>query len=183
MKISRTSAFTIMELLCVIVIIAVLSSLLLPAVGKMSDRAQNIKCQNNLKQLGAAAHAAAVDNDNTFPAVEFDPDNPAYGSEEGAKPLNEVFANYGIGPVNLKCPADEKGPNIFAKRGYSYLWKPEVEGEETVSITIFRRRVPVEVPLSRVALAADYTAVHFPDESGARKRMNVVYADGHVVSR
>ena len=59
--------FTLVELLVVIAIIAILASLLLPALGSAKESARSVACMNNLRQLGVAASLYATDNEDNYP--------------------------------------------------------------------------------------------------------------------
>ena len=63
----KKQKFSLIELLVVIAIIGILSSLLLPALGKARKKAQSSVCQNKLKQISTASFIYAEDNDNYAP--------------------------------------------------------------------------------------------------------------------
>ena len=63
----RTAAFTLVELLVVISIIAVLAGLILAAFGSSREKSNRAACMNNLRQLHALASRFAGDNDGALP--------------------------------------------------------------------------------------------------------------------
>lgn len=114
----RRSAFTLLELLVVITIIAILSGILLSVFSSVQARASQAKCASNLKQLGTAFIAFAGDHDNQLPGT-YDTRDKAIGNDA------LFYQSSWLSGSNDK--KDETGVNLAPRAGT--IW-PYVNNEK-----------------------------------------------------
>lgn len=143
------TGFTLIELLVVIAIIAVLASLLLPALSRAKERGRLAQCVNNFKQLQLAWQMYADDNADEAPwcgaldwvdwiragdgwpvailgTLSYAPDNPDnFNTDYLLNPKYSALANYVHSAKLYKCPSDRStalrhGTPTPRVRSYSY---------------------------------------------------------------
>jgi prepilin-type N-terminal cleavage/methylation domain-containing protein/prepilin-type processing-associated H-X9-DG protein len=113
-KISKVRGFTLIELLVVIAIIAILAAILFPVFAKVREKARQISCLSNEKQIGLAFTQYVQDYDETYPLIN--PWTQINGPLQAAMWENELYPYVKSTDV-FKCPDNPNRNSVQGNQG------------------------------------------------------------------
>lgn len=137
---SPRSAFTLIELLTAIAIVAILAAIIFLTVGKVRQSARRAACLSNLRQIGVAFQLYAADNKSTFPTQEQKDSQPGsnasywekvgpYASWTRMQAGPDVAAN-----TLMHCPNHTEQPGAFSYRANNNMVQPSTAAEAPVRL-------------------------------------------------
>jgi prepilin-type processing-associated H-X9-DG protein/prepilin-type N-terminal cleavage/methylation domain-containing protein len=189
----RASAFTLVELLTVISIIAILAALLLPVVSRSQLRAKRVWCESNLRQIGIAFHSFAHDHNSKFPMEVSMNDGGSQEFVQNGYLVNGPFyfafrhfqtlSNILVTPKILICPADTRLPagNFGALQNANVSYFVGVDADYFKPVSILAGDGNLAASPQRPTILRSEAGVRLQWTRELHQfKGNVLFADGHV---
>lgn len=162
---SPRSALTILELLVVITIVALLSTLIVPVFQRVVATGRATACIAHLRQIGTGLSAYLADHDNLMPILKTAREQRSDQVPVIDNTLNKYVTDQSV----FACPADRK---FAAASGTSYVWNVTLNGQTLGNLNF----LGVVAEHSRIPILADKEGFH----PYTKDKVNILYADGHA---
>ncbi len=167
-------AFTLVEILVVVLIIATLAAITFPALAAAKTKAKDATCLANLRQLGVALSSYAANHDDLLPTESSTPLNPRI-----PHPILTSLKAYGLQSELLRCPRDyfldldtsvvHFENNYFQRCGSSY----------EINLVLGKYSMSGVPNPSGSLLASDFFSFHSAPTQTVQW-FQVLFFDGHV---
>ena len=166
-KFNTQRAFTLVEMLVVIAIIAILAAMLLPAISTSKGKAQRVACISNIKQVGLGIILWSQEHEGRFPWLVEPTNGGSYGLNQAWKHF-AILSNELVTPKVLHCHSDKErktadafndaanGFTVLGNSALSYAIGTEAsEGNASMHVVIDRNITGVDGIVCRVAGITD----------------------------
>ena len=169
----KKKSFTLLELLVTIGIIGILAAMIMPALNSSRERAKQIACIGNLKQIGLALNMYLSDNRFIMPYCTISPSNPPAG-EENYPSIVDVLLTYTNNNREVFCCPGDANKEYFKREGTSYEWQSQLgingmkADEKTLQIMGFKSPI-----------LACYNNFH--GKEGSSKSRNYLYLNARAI--
>jgi prepilin-type N-terminal cleavage/methylation domain-containing protein/prepilin-type processing-associated H-X9-DG protein len=158
-------AFTLLELLLTVAIIAVLAAFAFPAARYFQDRSMAAGCMSHLRVLGAGLNLYLADHAGFMPTLKL----ARASTVEDEPVIDNTLDRYVESKKAFACPADTR----FAKAtGTSYHWNVALNGQSVANLNF----MGITDQTGHIPLMGDKEGFHRDPEH----RVNILYADGHA---
>jgi prepilin-type N-terminal cleavage/methylation domain-containing protein/prepilin-type processing-associated H-X9-DG protein len=190
--------FSLIELLVVIGIIALLLSILMPALGKARSVAMRVKCTHNLKQINLAMHLYIEANKQTYPCAEDPfPGNFWFWMGIWSSSVNPYLGGQitDDSPLIMACPENTTGYPFSYAYSMSFYHSPEqIDTMNSYQDTVDPNNIQPSIPQRSLSVArpsqkiliGEWYSNHRPtkDEDQGwwcwQGTRNYLFADGHI---
>jgi prepilin-type N-terminal cleavage/methylation domain-containing protein len=185
---NRNRAFSLVELLVVILVIAVLIGILLPTLSKARASSNRVACRAHLADIGRLFQMYLNDSKNKLPCIQTMPSVQPPPPPVLGKPATSVFEPYTKGGRGgWRCPADritqvthgapEGFETYFEREGLSYLYNPflsvEYAGKQINDTKLYK-----DGKQNQLRIFNDFEPFHGPANTNGS--CNYLFADMHV---
>jgi prepilin-type N-terminal cleavage/methylation domain-containing protein/prepilin-type processing-associated H-X9-DG protein len=180
----KPRAFTLIELMVVISIIAILIGILLPTLSAARLRARKVTCSAELRQIGLAVQMYRDEWNGVFPTARYMPEPFLSGDDDPplTVALKPHLTGESAGTQNVyHCPGDEL---VFDRAGMSFMYQSELSG---VRLETWFPVVAFNIPPSQILVSRDFDGGTFDLTDGSQLVVpsfhglrNLLFADGHV---